>query len=244
MVPLHAVAGILPRVGPSSISRIDQERVMRVSATPTGRPLGDITEDLEAKLANLTLPDGFSVSVEGESAEQDATFRNLLLGIVLSLFLVFSVMAVQFESLKQPLIVMVSVPFALTGVCASLLLTETTFNMYSFLGTIVLVGIVVNNAIVLLDYANLMRNEEGMSVRDALIAAGQRRLRPILMTTLTTLLGLVPLALGLGEGSEMQAPMARAIVGGLLSSTIVTLFLVPAVYFVVERGSDKHAHAP
>jgi hydrophobic/amphiphilic exporter-1 (mainly G- bacteria), HAE1 family len=133
---------------------------------------------------------------------------------------------------------MISVPFALSGVCAALLLTGTTFNMYSFLGTIVLVGIVVNNAIVLVDYANLLRTEEGMSVRDALIAAGQRRLRPILMTTLTTLLGLVPLALGLGEGSEMQSPMARAIVGGLLSSTIVTLFLVPAVYYVVEHRVD------
>jgi HAE1 family hydrophobic/amphiphilic exporter-1 len=179
------------------------------------------------------------VSVEGESAEQDATFQNLLLGIVLSLFLVFSVMAVQFESLKQPLIVMVSVPFALTGVCAALLITDTTFNMYSFLGTIVLVGIVVNNAIVLLDYANLLRQEQGLSVREALIAAGQRRLRPILMTTLTTLLGLVPLALGLSEGSEMQAPMARAIVGGLLTSTIVTLFLVPAVYFLVEERKTE-----
>ncbi len=235
LVPLHALAKILPRVGPSSISRIDQERVMRVSATPTGRPLSDITRDLEAKLSQLTLPDGFSVSVEGESAEQNATFRNLLLGIVLSLFLVFSVMAVQFESLKQPLIVMASVPFALTGVCGALLITNTTFNMYSFLGTIVLVGIVVNNAIVLVDYANLLREEQGLSVREALISAGQRRLRPILMTTMTTLLGLVPLALGLSEGSEMQAPMARAIVGGLLSSTIVTLFLVPAVYYVVEQ---------
>jgi HAE1 family hydrophobic/amphiphilic exporter-1 len=146
-------------------------------------------------------------------------------------------MAVQFESLKQPLVIMVSVPFALTGVAIALLLTDTTLNMYSMLGGIVLIGIVVNNAIVLIDYTNTLRRRDGLSVREALISACRRRLRPILMTTLTTLLGLVPLAVGLGEGSEMQSPMARAIVGGLLTSTIVTLFLVPAVYLLVEgRG--------
>lgn len=237
IVPLHAVARIVPRIGPSSISRINQERVLRVSAWPSGRPLGEIAADLERKLAKLPIPDGFAVSVEGETAEQEATFHNLLMGIVLSLFLVFSVMAIQFESLKQPLIIMVSVPFALTGVATALLLTDTTLNMYSLLGAIVLIGIVVNNAIVLIDYTNTLRKRDGMSVRDALVAACRRRLRPILMTTLTTLLGLVPLAIGLGEGSEMQSPMARAIVGGLLTSTIVTLFLVPAVYFLVEgRG--------
>src|SRR5690606_14421801 len=229
LVPLQSIAQIQPRIGPSSISRINQERVLRVTAWPSGRPLGEIAADLEHKLADLTMPDGFSVHVEGETTEQDATFRNLKVGILLSLFLVFAVMAVQFESLKQPLIIILSVPFALSGVAASLLMTGTTWNMYSLIGTIVLVGIVVNNAIVLVDYANHLRRVEGMPVRQAVVAAGRRRLRPILMTTLTTLLGLVPLAIGMGEGSEMQSPMARAIVGGLLSSTIVTLFLVPAV---------------
>lgn len=240
LVPLQSIAQIQPRIGPSSISRINQERVLRVTAWPSGRPLGEIAADLEHKLADLTMPDGFSVHVEGETTEQDATFRNLKVGILLSLFLVFAVMAVQFESLKQPLIIILSVPFALSGVAASLLMTGTTWNMYSLIGTIVLVGIVVNNAIVLVDYANHLRRVEGMPVRQAVVAAGRRRLRPILMTTLTTLLGLVPLAIGMGEGSEMQSPMARAIVGGLLSSTIVTLFLVPAVYFLVEsRGEPR-----
>src|SRR5690606_2661860 len=168
--------------------------------------------------AKVPVPEGFAMSVEGETTEQNATFRNLYVGIWLSLFLVFAVMAVQFESLKQPLIIMISVPFALTGVVISLLLTGTTLNMYSLLGAIVLVGIVVNNAIVLLDATNRLRTHAGLSVRDALITAGQRRLRPILMTTLTTLLGLVPLSLGMGEGGEMQSPMARAIVGGLFTS--------------------------
>jgi hydrophobic/amphiphilic exporter-1 (mainly G- bacteria), HAE1 family len=238
-VPLHAIARIEPRVGPSSISRIDQQRVLRVSAWPTGRPLGEIARDLERELAKVPVPEGFAMSVEGETTEQNATFRNLYVGIWLSLFLVFAVMAVQFESLKQPLIIMVSVPFALTGVVVSLLLTGTTLNMYSLLGAIVLVGIVVNNAIVLLDATNRLRSHSGLSVRDALITAGQRRLRPILMTTLTTLLGLVPLAMGMGEGGEMQSPMARAIVGGLFTSTIVTLVLVPAIYYLVERRRDR-----
>lgn len=242
VVPLHALAKIEPRIGPSSIARINQERVLRVSAWPSGRPLGEIAADLEAKLAGLPVPDGFSVGVEGESAEQDATFQNLLVGILLSLFLVFAVMALQFESVKQPLVIMVSVPFALSGVAALLLATDTTLNMYSLLGIIVLIGIVVNNAIVLVDYANTLRQTEGMSVEQAVVASCRRRLRPILMTTLTTLLGLVPLAIGLGEGSEMQSPMARTIIGGLFSSTAVTLFLVPAVYLLVEgRGERRDA---
>lgn len=240
-IPLHSVARIVPRIGPSSISRINQERVLRVTASPTERSLGDITQELEDKLRQLSVPDGFSVSVEGESAEQASTFQNLLLGIILSFFLVFSAMAVQFESIKQPLVIMLSVPFALTGVGMSLYLTGTTLNMYSYLGAIVLIGIVVNNAIVLVDYTNQLRTENDISVLDALVQSGQRRLRPILMTTLTTLLGLVPLALGYGEGGEMQAPMARAIIGGLLSSTLVTLFLVPAAYYLVERSADAPA---
>lgn len=234
-IPLHAIAKLQPRVGPSSIRRVNQERVVRVSAWPSGRPLGEIARDVQTQLDSLTVPDDFRVTVEGESASQNETFDSLRIGILLSLFLVFAVMSIQFESLKQPLIIMLSVPFAFTGLCVSLLVTGTTFNMYSFLGAIVLIGIVVNNAIVMLDYANTLRRTEGFSAHAAILKAGERRLRPILMTTLTTLLGLVPLALGLGEGSEMQAPMARAIVGGLLSSTVVTLVLIPAVYVLVEH---------
>src|SRR5690606_9609039 len=150
-----------------------------------------------------------------------------------ALFLVYAAMAIQFESFHQPLIIMASVPFAFVGVVLALLATNTTFNMNSFLGAIVLVGVVVNNAIVFVDYANLLRQDDRTSVREALILAGQRRLRPILMTTLTTLLGLVPLAIGFGEGNEMQVPLARAIIGGLTCSSLVTLLLIPCVYLVV-----------
>src|SRR5690606_25248197 len=189
-----------------------------------------------SSLQDLEVPDGFAVVLGGELAEQDDTFYDLLMGILLSLFLVYATMAVQFESIRQPLIIMLSVPFAFIGVSGALVLTGTTFNMNSFLGAIVLVGIVVNNAIVLVDYANTLRRRDGLDVREAIVAACRRRLRPILMTTLTTLLGLVPLAIGFGEGSEMQAPLARAVIGGLTTSTLVTLLLIPSAYYLVERS--------
>src|SRR5690606_8805056 len=144
-------------------------------------------------------------------------------------------MAVQFESVRHPLVVMLAVPFAFIGVVLALLVTGTTFNMNSFLGAIVLVGIVVNNAIVLVDYANLLRREQGHALYRAVVTACKRRLRPILMTTLTTACGLLPLAFGTTEGSEIQAPLARVVVGGLLTSTLVTLLLVPCVYLLMER---------
>ena len=154
----------------------------------------------------------------------------------LALALVYMVMACQFESLRDPLVVMFSVPLAAIGVVLALFLTRTTFNLQSFIGVIMLAGIVVNNAILLVDTANLLRNEEGMPLEKAVREAGKRRLRPILMTTV---LGLFPLALGLGDGGETQAPMARAVIGGLTSSTVITLFFVPAVYLVAETLCSK-----
>jgi HAE1 family hydrophobic/amphiphilic exporter-1 len=238
-VPLHSVATLHERVGPSSIKRIDQERTVQVNAGTANRPLNDIGRDIRRSFDDLEVPDGFTVSLGGELAEQDDTFYDLLLGILLSLFLVYATMAVQFESIRQPLMIMLSVPFAFIGVAGALLLTDTTFNMNSFLGAIVLVGIVVNNAIVLVDTTNTLRRRDAMPLREAVITSCKRRLRPILMTTLTTLLGLVPLAIGLGEGSEMQAPLARTVIGGLTTSTMVTLLLVPCAYYLVERGRAR-----
>lgn len=234
-VPLHAVATLQDRLAPSSIRRTDQERNLAVRLGTAERPLNLIAEDLRATLGDLDVPDGFAVRVGGEVGQQADTFVELLVGVLLALFLVYAAMAVQFESVRQPLVIMLSVPFAFVGVTVMLLATGTTFNMYSFLGVIVLIGIVVNNAIVLVDTTNLLRRRDGLEVREALVAASQRRLRPILMTTLTTLLGLVPLSIGIAEGSEMQTPLARAVVGGLTTSTLVTLLLVPCVYYLVER---------
>ncbi len=235
VVPLGALTRSDERVGPTSIARENQQRLMRITAGLGERPFGEVARDLELALSRIEVPDGFIVNLGGELEEQREVFADLMLGVLLALFLVFTVMAVQFESLVQPLIIMTAVPFSLIGVLLALALTGTSFNMYAFLGMIVLVGIVVNNAIVLVDYINRLRREQYFELTEAIVQAGRRRLRPILMTTLTTALGLVPLAIGLGEGSELQAPLARVVVGGLLSSTAITLLFVPSLYLVVER---------
>jgi HAE1 family hydrophobic/amphiphilic exporter-1 len=238
-VPLSTLVEVHEVRGPSSIQRIDQERVLRIDAGTGDRPLAELAADLRERLDEVPVPDGFSVVVSGELDEQDDTFGALLVGILLACFLVYSAMAMQFESVRQPLVVMASVPFAFIGIVVALLVTGTSFSMNSFLGAIVLVGIVVNNAIVLVDCANLIRRDEGHSVERALVEAGRRRFRPILMTTLTTMLGLVPLALGGSEGGEMQAPLARAVIGGLFTSTLVTLVLIPSLYLLVERRGER-----
>ncbi|MBN1945129.1 MAG: efflux RND transporter permease subunit [Bradymonadales bacterium] len=237
-IPLSSVATVARREGPVSISRLNQERVLRVLGGLGERDLGSVTADLNDRLARLDLPEGFTATIGGEQAEQEETFSGMLLGVLLAVFLVYLVMCVLFESLRHPLVIMVTVPFAAIGVVATLILTKTTFNINSFMGLFVLVGIVVNNAIVLIDYTNLMRREHGMPMVTALLLAARRRLRPILMTMFTTSLALVPLAIGLGEGSELQAPLARVVVGGLVSSTLVTLLLIPCVYYLVERRRE------
>ena len=237
-VPLLSVADFRLRSAPNAIEREGQERVVRVMGATGDRALGDIVADLDRALSGLSVPDDFRVAIAGEQAEQEETFRGLLIGIVLALFLVYTVMAVQFESLLHPLVIMGSVPFAFIGAVAALVVTDTTFNMNSFLGAIVLVGIVVNNAIVLVDTMNTLRRD-GFGLVPAVVEAAGRRLRPILMTTLTTVLAMVPLAMGVGEGSEMQAPLARVVVGGLLVSTLVTLLVVPCLYLLAERGRAR-----
>jgi HAE1 family hydrophobic/amphiphilic exporter-1 len=173
--------------------------------------------------------------VTGDWEEQQEAFRELLFNLILAFALVYMVMACLYESLVDPLVVMVSVPLAGVGVIGALLATGTTFNLQSFIGCIMLVGIVVNNAILIVDQAAQLRRDAGMSVRQAIRTAGHQRLRPILMTSLTTILALVPLALGIGEGSEAHAPLARAVIGGLTSSTFITLLLIPVVYSLVHR---------
>jgi HAE1 family hydrophobic/amphiphilic exporter-1 len=184
----------------------------------------------------LPAPRGFSIQFGGDYEEQQKTFHELLVGLVLALILVYMVMACLYESLRDPFVVMFSVPLAIIGVVLMLFVTHTTFNMQSYIGCIMLAGIVVNNAILLVDYTNLLRRDEAMPMREAIEEAGRRRLRPILMTALTTIFGLIPLALGLGEGGEAQAPMARAVIGGLTSSTLITLVVVPVIYSLFERG--------
>jgi HAE1 family hydrophobic/amphiphilic exporter-1 len=227
--------------GPTQIDRIDQERIVFVSGAIADRDLGSIVADLEEALAEIPRPAGYEFKMGGEYEEQVEAFNDLLFACILAFVLVYMVMAAQFESLRDPFIIIFSIPLAAVGVVLMLLLTNTTFNMQGFLGVIILVGIVVNNAIVLVDYANQLRRDHGYNVRDAVVTAGSRRLRPILMTTATTVLGLVPMALGIGEGSELQVPMARVVIGGLVTSTLITLVFIPVVYSFLEEMSDRSA---
>lgn len=198
--------------------------------------------DIDREMGKLTMPSGFSINYGGEYEEQQKSFKELLFSLALAIILVYMVMAAQFESLRDPLIILFSIPLAVIGVSLILFLTETTFSMQAFIGVIMLAGIVVNNAIVLIDYMNVLRRRDNLVLRHAVELAGRRRLRPILMTTLTTVLGLVPMALGIGEGSELQAPMARVVIGGLVTSTLITLIFIPTIYTMIEeRGLHEKA---
>jgi HAE1 family hydrophobic/amphiphilic exporter-1 len=224
--------------GPVLIDRKDQQRRVTVYANIAGRDLGSVASDVQTLLDQIPRPVGYDLTVAGNFEEQQEAFRELVISLVLALVLVYMVLACQYESFRDPLVVMFSVPLAAVGVLVTLFITQTTLNVQSYIGCIMLGGIVVNNAILLVDQAGrLVRT--GMGTRHALTEAGRRRLRPILMTTLTTILGLLPLALGIGEGADAQAPLARAVVGGLIGSTLITLVLVPAVYslFHPDKGS-------
>src|SRR5690606_19521797 len=213
------------------IERRDGQRVTYITANlETGMALGDAMESIQDELSTIALPEGFNLVMGGQYEEQIKAQRDFTMAIVMALVLIYMVMAAQFERFMDPLIVMCSVPLALIGVIPTLILTGTTVNMQSLMGLVMLVGIVVNNAIVLVDYINLLRREEGMSIREAVKEAGKLRLRPILMTTTTTVLGLLPLAIGIGAGAEMQAALARVVIGGLVASTLITLVFIPIVY--------------
>jgi len=238
-LPIGSLVSMEQTQGPVSLEREDQERVITVSGNLANRDLGSVMREVESKARTLELPRDFSISMGGELEEQEKAFKELMVSLLLAIVLVYMVMAAQFESLRDPLIIMFSIPLASIGIVLALLLTNTTFNIQAFIGTILLAGIVVNNAIVLVDCINQLRREEGMSLREAVELGGRRRLRPILMTTLTTVLGLVPMALGLGEGGEVQAPMARVILGGLTTSTLITLVFIPILYTLVEERAER-----
>ena len=240
IVPLSSLVSFKRSEGPTAISRRDQQRVITVTGNVSGtRDMGSIVEDMQGKIATLRLPPETAVIFSGDWEDQQEAFFYLKLGFILAIALVYLVMAAEFESFRYPFLIMFSLPLASLGVILALFLTDTTFNMQAFIGIIMLVGIVVNNAIVLVDYVLQLIRDHGLSVTDALITGGRRRLRPILMTTLTTVLGLIPMAIGFGEGAELQAPMARVLIGGMISSTFITLFLIPTLFYTMETVRVK-----
>jgi len=212
-------------------------RITRVNAElQAGVALGEAVKAVQDRLPEVDRPKDFQVGFGPEVETQNQAFQQLQVLLVLGVLLVYAVMASQYESLRDPFIVMFSVPVAAIGVVAALKLTSTSFSLQAYIGVIMLAGIVVSNAILLVDYTNVLRRRDGKSVRDAVELAGRTRLRPILMTSLATILGLVPMSLGFGEGAELQAPLARVVIGGLTASTLVTLVLVPSVYTLFEEG--------
>jgi len=237
-VPLKNVASLQSAEGPVTIKRKKQERLVMVTADLKGRDLGSVTRDVRAELESLAVPEGFIVEVGGSGEDMAESFRWLALALIGAIFLVYAVMASLFESLIDPFIIMFTFPLAVIGVVWLFFFTGTIFSIIAFIGVIMLAGIVVNNAIVMVDYINQLR-ERGMDLREAVVQGGRTRLRPILMTALTTVLAMVPLATGIGSGAEMRYPMARAVVGGLTTSTVLTLVLVPVLYMIFENIADR-----
>ena len=237
-IPLKEIAEVTVGSGPKGIDRENQQRIVNVSGSISGRVLGKVIQDAQQKLETLALPEDYRYEFVGENKEMQESFLQLAMALVLSIILVYMIIAAQFESLLMPLAVMFSVPFSLIGVVLALLLTDKSLNVLSYIGIIMLVGIVVNNSIVLIDYINQLR-QKGMERKEAIILGGKTRLRPILMTMFTTVLALVPMAIGIGEGAELRAPMAITIIGGLSSSTFLSLIIVPIFYTFLDDLSQK-----
>jgi HAE1 family hydrophobic/amphiphilic exporter-1 len=233
---LGSIADVKIDRGPAEVRRIRSQRAAVVSANLSGRDLNSVSEEIRSALHQLRadIPPEVTVGLGGQNEEMQRSYKTLMFALALAIFLVYLVMASEFESLVHPFIILFSVPLGLIGVVLSLFITGTTFSIMVFLGIIILAGIVVNNAIVLIDYANQLR-QEGYNKREALCKAGEVRLRPILMTTLTSVLGLLPMALGWGEGAEIRTPMAITVIGGLMFSTLLTLVFIPVLYEMLDR---------
>lgn len=230
-IPLSSVADIIEKDGPSEIRRIDQRQVVTVTANVEGRDLGSVADEIHERLDTMNFPDGYTYTIGGQNSELEQSYGGLMFAIGMAVFLVYVVMACQFESILHPIFIMFTVPLAAIGVIYTLSWTGGSVSIIVFIGAIVLAGIVVNSAIVLVDYINQLR-ARGLKKIDAIVQAGTVRFRPIMMTTSTTVLGLIPMALSTGEGSEIRSPMAITIMAGLVCATILTLFIIPVIYYM------------
>jgi HAE1 family hydrophobic/amphiphilic exporter-1 len=238
VIRLGEVATIEERWSPPNIEHKNRERVVTVTATPYKVPLNVLAAQIQSKIDKMEIPSEVFVQMGGSVEDLNESMMDLALLLVLSLILTYLVMASQFESMKMPFIIMFSIPFAFTGVILAHLITGITMSVISMVGGVMLVGIVVKNAIVLVDYINLMR-ERGLELKEAIVVSGKSRLRPVLMTSITTILGMLPLALSKGSGSEIWSPMGIAVIGGLIFSTLVTLILIPVIYMMMLRRSER-----
>jgi HAE1 family hydrophobic/amphiphilic exporter-1 len=232
-VPLGQVATIRQGVGPAQIDHLDREKVIIVQANVSGRSLNEVTTAINLRLAQLKLPPGYAITQGGEARDQKEVFTRIFTALGVAVLLMYLILVVQFGSFLDPLAILISLPLSLIGVVLALGITNTTLNIMSLIGVILLMGIVAKNAILLIDFAKWSR-ERGTPLREALIEAGRIRLRPIIMTTLALIAGMIPVAIGHGEGADFRAPLGRAVIGGTITSTVLTLLVIPTVYEILD----------
>jgi HAE1 family hydrophobic/amphiphilic exporter-1 len=224
--------------GPSQINRYAKQKEIRIGANLSERLLGEALSDIRSGIADMKLEPGYTIEVVGEGQQQEESFANMLLSLILAIVFVYIVLAAQFDSFVYPFSIMLALPMSIIGAVIFLLIFGSSISVISLIGIIMLMGLVTKNGILLVDYTNVLR-EKGLSRFDALIKAGPTRLRPILMTTFAMIFGMMPVALALGEGSEFRSPMGQAVIGGLITSTLLTLFIVPVVYTILDDFSPK-----
>jgi HAE1 family hydrophobic/amphiphilic exporter-1 len=237
-VPLGQVAAIQPSIGPSRIDHLNRERVVVVQANTEGRPLSEVVSAIEGKVQSIELPPGYAITQGGQTEEQQEVFTRIFVALGVAIVLMYFVLVVQFGSFLDPLAIMLSLPLSLIGVVGALMITGDTLNIMSMIGVILLMGIVAKNAILLIDFAK-WSEEKGLPRQEAIVEAGRARLRPILMTTFALIAGMIPVALGQGEGADFRAPLGRAIIGGVITSTVLTLLVIPTFYDVLSSARDR-----
>jgi HAE1 family hydrophobic/amphiphilic exporter-1 len=238
-VPLSQVAQITPSFGPSQITHYQRERVVTIGANIEGASLGKVSQSVMAGVSKIKLPPGYHISAAGETESQNEVFGSIFVALGVAVLLMYLILVVQFGSFLDPLAILISLPLSLIGVVLALIVTRDTLNLMSLIGVILLMGIVAKNAILLIDFAKWAHKDRGLARREALIEAGRIRLRPILMTTLALIAGMIPVALGLGEGADFRAPLGRAVIGGVITSTVLTLVVIPTVYEILDEWRER-----
>jgi len=237
-LPLGQIATITPSVGPAQITHLDGDLVVTVQANTSDRSLTEVMKDINARIAKITMPPGVHMTAGGESESQAEVFGRIFSALGIAVMLMYLILVMQFGSFLEPLAIMISLPLSLIGVMLALMFTNTTINIMSLIGVILLMGIVAKNAILLIDFAKWAREKDGLPRREALIEAGAIRLRPIMMTTLALIAGMIPVALGIGEGAEFRAPLGRAVIGGVITSTLLTLVVIPTFYEILDEWRE------
>ena len=239
LIPLAQVATIRSELGPAVVNHLNRDNVIKVEANAAGRSLSEVMKDIGAKTAGIPLPPGVQISQGGQVNQQNEVFTNVFVALGVAVALMYLILVVQFGSFLDPIAILISLPLSLIGVMGGLAITGQTINIMSLIGVILLCGIVAKNAILLIDFAKWAREKNGMPLREALIEAGAIRLRPILMTTFALIAGMIPVALGRGEGAQFRAPLGIAVIGGVMTSTILTLLVIPTFYEILDNMRSR-----